>query len=140
MITNQNFVAYEFKNFFTVKSTNQYDVAGQIFCATASYFETGKLFSLRACHSHSDDLVEEKFLPKSGHGVLSNFLSLRRSVRRVNLDSCFLFCFLFFFAVLQTRLLSFLALEINQSYLILNKAKSLCFVIKTILTNLVHSR
>ena len=38
------------------------------------------------------------------------------------------------FSVLQTQLLSFPALEMKQSYSILDKAKSLCFVVKPSLT------
>ena len=41
-------------------------------CVTASYFETGKLCFLHACHSHSADSVEEKSVSESGHIVLSN--------------------------------------------------------------------
>ena len=41
-------------------------------CATASYFETEKLYSLRACQSHGADSVEEKSVSESGHAVLSN--------------------------------------------------------------------
>ena len=39
---------------------------------TANYFETGKLCSLRTCHSHSADSVKEKSVSESGHAVLSN--------------------------------------------------------------------
>ena len=41
--------------------------------------------------------------------------------------------------MLQTQFLSFPALEINQLYLILDKAKFLCLVIKPLLTKLVQS-
>ena len=45
---------------------------GKSFFVTASYFETGKLCSLHACHSSSTDSIEEKSVSESGHGVLSN--------------------------------------------------------------------
>ena len=41
-------------------------------CVTASYFETEKLYSLRACQSNGADSVEEKSVSESGHAVLSN--------------------------------------------------------------------
>ena len=62
-------------------------------CVTVSFFETGKLCSLRACHSHSADSVEEKSVSESVHATLSNVWSLRRSVHRAIPVS---FIFLFF--------------------------------------------
>ena len=70
---------------------------GKSLCS-CQLFGAGKLCSLRACHSHSADSVEEKFVSESGPAVLSNVWSLRRSVRRANLVSFF---FLFFYSLNQ---------------------------------------
>ena len=51
-------------------------------CVTVSFFETGKLCSLRACHSHSADSVEEKSVSESVRVTLSNVWSLSKSVHR----------------------------------------------------------
>ena len=60
------------KNFFHSQFNQSIQRCWADLCVTASYFETGKLCSLRACHSHSADSVEEKSVSESGHAVLSN--------------------------------------------------------------------